>query len=119
MRTHPHLVPRRYPDSDYCNEAVLGEPAPMDMGGGAAPAASKKHKRCGSAKSKHHHSQQLQLQRSFSSSDDELRSTPDCGSCDERDPDKGMSAPLALSSVFVRVVEGYSLTNTNIYINRK
>lgn len=107
MRTHPHLVPRRYPDTDYCNEALVGEPSPMDMSGQVPPprvtimgaaGSNKKHKRSGSTKSKHHQqSQQLQLQRSYSSSDDELRSTPDCGSCDERDPDKGMLTVLFLS----------------------
>lgn len=98
MRTHPHLVPRRYPDSDYCNETLVCDPSPMDIPHQTVPrvtitqgGGNKKHKRGGSTKSKHHQqSQQLQLQRSFSSSDDELRSTPDCGSCDERDPDKGM-----------------------------
>lgn len=100
MRTHPHLVPRRYPDdAQYCNEILVGEASPMDIPPSsgvpprvtiATPGGGKKHKRSGSTKSKHHHqqSQQLQLQRSFSSSDDELRSTPDLGSCDERD-DKG------------------------------
>lgn len=111
MRTHPHLVPRRYPgDAEYCNEILVGEASPMDIppiggvpsrvtiatpGGGSG---GKKHKRSGSTKAKHHHQQsqhqQLQLQRSFSSSDDELRSTPECGSCDERDSEKGESGWL-------------------------
>lgn len=53
----------------------------------SAITANKKHKRSGSAK-KHQHPPQPQLQRSFSSSEEDLKSTPEYGS-DERDSEKG------------------------------
>lgn len=49
--------------------------------------ANKKQKRSGSIKSRQH-PPQPQLQRSFSSSEEDLKSTPDYGS-DERDSEKG------------------------------
>lgn len=49
--------------------------------------ANKKHKRSGSTK-KHQHPPQVQIQRSFSSSEEDLKSTPEYGS-DERDSEKG------------------------------
>ncbi|KAI4464198.1 regulating synaptic membrane exocytosis protein [Holotrichia oblita] len=82
MRTHPHLVPRRYPEPEP-------EPSPMDISQRmcSAISANKKHKRSGSTK-KHQHPPQPQLQRSFSSSEEDLKSTPEYGS-DERDSEKG------------------------------
>ncbi|XP_017782935.1 PREDICTED: regulating synaptic membrane exocytosis protein 2 [Nicrophorus vespilloides] len=78
MRTHPHLVPRIYTDQDQ-------EPMSMDIQRiSTASSANKKHKRSGSGK-KH---QQPQQQRSFSSSEEDLKSTPEYGS-DERDSEKG------------------------------
>lgn len=49
---------------------------------------NKKHKRSGSMKKHQPPPPQPQIQRSFSSSEDDLRSTPECGS-DERDSEKG------------------------------
>ncbi|XP_063931974.1 regulating synaptic membrane exocytosis protein 2 isoform X1 [Zophobas morio] len=82
MRTHPHLVPRRYPDPEP-------EPLPMDIPARmpSTTSANKKHKRSGSTK-KHQHNPQPQLQRSFSSSEEDLKSTPEYGS-DDRDSEKG------------------------------
>ncbi|XP_065163900.1 regulating synaptic membrane exocytosis protein 2 isoform X2 [Atheta coriaria] len=77
MRTHPHLVPRRYPDQDT-------EPMDMQQRMSSTSSANKKHKRSGSSKKLH----QPQLQRSYSSSEEDLKSTPDYGS-DERDSEKG------------------------------
>ncbi|XP_031342327.1 regulating synaptic membrane exocytosis protein 2 isoform X6 [Photinus pyralis] len=85
MRQHPHLVPRRYPDS---NEP---ETSPMDIPQQRLPSTTntnKKHKRSGSTKKHQPPPPQPQIQRSFSSSEDDLRSTPECGS-DERDSEKG------------------------------
>ncbi|KAK9674680.1 hypothetical protein QE152_g40936, partial [Popillia japonica] len=89
MRTHPHLVPRRYPEPEP-------EPSPMDISQrmSSAISANKKHKRSGSAK-KHQHPPQPQLQRSFSSSEEDLKSTPEYGS-DERDSEKGIRDKLKL-----------------------
>lgn len=53
----------------------------------SVPNVNKKHKRSGSAK-KHQQTTQPQLQRSFSSSEEDLKSTPEYGS-DERDSEKG------------------------------
>lgn len=50
--------------------------------------STKKHKRSGSTKKHQPPPPQPQIQRSFSSSEDDLRSTPECGS-DERDSEKG------------------------------
>ncbi|CAH1368306.1 unnamed protein product [Tenebrio molitor] len=82
MRTHPHLVPRRYADPEP-------EPLPMDIPQRvpSTTSANKKHKRSGSTK-KHQHNPQPQLQRSFSSSEEDLKSTPEYGS-DDRDSEKG------------------------------
>lgn len=55
-----------------------------------AASANKKQKRSGSTKSRQH-PPQPQLQRSFSSSEEDLKSTPEYGS-DERDSEKGKSA---------------------------
>lgn len=57
---------------------------------------NKKHKRSGSTK-KHQHPPQPQIQRSFSSSEEDLKSTPEYGS-DERDSEKGES--LIVSYIF-------------------
>ncbi|KAK5647100.1 hypothetical protein RI129_005564 [Pyrocoelia pectoralis] len=87
MRQHPHLVPRRYPDP---NEP---ETSPMDIPQQRLPSTTntnKKHKRSGSTKKHQAPPPQPQIQRSFSSSEDDLRSTPECGS-DERDSEKGQS----------------------------
>nr|CAH7716938.1 unnamed protein product [Callosobruchus chinensis] len=71
MRTHPHLVPKRYPDQDM---------VPMDRV--QAPSnTNKKHKK------KQQPQQQL---HSYSSSEEDLKSTPEYGS-DERDSEKGSS----------------------------
>ncbi|XP_071053229.1 regulating synaptic membrane exocytosis protein 2 isoform X1 [Onthophagus taurus] len=82
MRTHPHLVPRRYPDPEP-------EPSPMDIPqrGVSSMGSANKKKRIASAK-KHHHPSHPQLQASFSSSEEDLKSTPEYGS-DERDSEKG------------------------------
>lgn len=52
-----------------------------------AASANKKPKRSGSTKTRQH-PPQPQLQRSFSSSEEDLKSTPEYGS-DERDSEKG------------------------------
>ncbi|KAJ8972639.1 hypothetical protein NQ317_007350 [Molorchus minor] len=81
MRTHPHLVPRRYPDPE--------PELPMDHSQQRVPSAAsanKKHKRSGSTK-KQHPPPQVQL-HSYSSSEEDLKSTPEYGS-DERDSEKG------------------------------
>ncbi|CAH0557174.1 unnamed protein product [Brassicogethes aeneus] len=82
MRTHPHLVPRRYPDLEP-------DPSVMDHSQQRVPSSSanKKHKRSGSTKNRQH-APQVQIQRSFSSSEEDLKSTPEYGS-DERDSEKG------------------------------
>ncbi|XP_019867469.2 regulating synaptic membrane exocytosis protein 2 [Aethina tumida] len=82
MRTHPHLVPRRYPDPEP-------DPSVMDHSQQRLPSSSanKKHKRSGSTKNRQH-TPQVQIQRSFSSSEEDLKSTPEYGS-DERDSEKG------------------------------
>ncbi|XP_074041991.1 rab3 interacting molecule [Leptinotarsa decemlineata] len=82
MRTHPHLVPRRYPDPEP-------EPLPMDVSQQrvqSAASANKKHKRSGSTK-KQHPPPQVHI-HSYSSSEEDLKSTPEYGS-DERDSEKG------------------------------
>ncbi|KAJ8965178.1 hypothetical protein NQ314_004321 [Rhamnusium bicolor] len=82
MRTHPHLVPRRYPDPEP-------DPLPMELSQQRVPSAAsanKKHKRSGSTK-KQHPPPQVQL-HSYSSSEEDLKSTPEYGS-DERDSEKG------------------------------
>ncbi|XP_044751578.1 regulating synaptic membrane exocytosis protein 2 isoform X5 [Coccinella septempunctata] len=84
MRTHPHLVPRRYPDQ---------EPEPTDMDASTRRlqttiSANKKHKRSSSTKKHQNNPQTLHQQHSFSSSEEDLKSTPEYGS-DERDSEKG------------------------------
>uniref|UniRef100_A0A0A9VVP2 Regulating synaptic membrane exocytosis protein 2 n=1 Tax=Lygus hesperus TaxID=30085 RepID=A0A0A9VVP2_LYGHE len=86
---------------EYRTDSFSSEQSSMDCGPSGPgrsippqPGASKKHKRSGSTKKPHaHHLHQhhldprtapVQPQRSFSSSDDELRSTSEC-SCDEHD----------------------------------
>lgn len=68
----------------------------LECGPRAAPTpASRKHRRSGSAKKQPGTVQspgqrcQQQIQRSFSSSDDDLRSTPDCTSCEEHESEQG------------------------------
>ncbi|CAH1098870.1 unnamed protein product [Psylliodes chrysocephalus] len=84
MRTHPHLVPRRYPEPET-------EPIQMDHSQQRVqPMASsnKKHKRSGSTKKHQQHPPpQVQL-HNYSSSEEDLKSTPEYGS-DERDSEKG------------------------------
>ncbi|XP_054270261.1 regulating synaptic membrane exocytosis protein 2-like [Macrosteles quadrilineatus] len=73
-------------------------PAPASRGGAITVLVTgKKHKRTGSAKkqsgsgsgsARGYHQTPQPPQRSFSSSDDELRSTPDCTSCEEHDSEK-------------------------------
>ncbi|XP_031342324.1 regulating synaptic membrane exocytosis protein 1 isoform X3 [Photinus pyralis] len=97
MRQHPHLVPRRYPDS---NEP---ETSPMDIPQQRLPSTTntnKKHKRSGSTKKHQPPPPQPQIQRSFSSSEDDLRSTPECGS-DERDSEKGDNGDWAPLSHYI------------------
>ncbi|XP_060516998.1 regulating synaptic membrane exocytosis protein 2 [Cylas formicarius] len=82
MRTHPHLVPRRYPDEEP-------DTSPIDLNQqrvSSTASANKKHKRSGSTK-KQHPMPQVQL-HSYSSSEEDLKSTPEYGS-DERDSEKG------------------------------
>ncbi|XP_018323416.1 regulating synaptic membrane exocytosis protein 2 isoform X2 [Agrilus planipennis] len=84
MRQHPHLVPRRYPDSSE------PETSPMDVPSqrvSSVTSSNKKHKRTGSTKKHQPHPPQPQIQKSFSSSEDDLRSTPECS--DDRDSEKG------------------------------
>ncbi|KAK4880315.1 hypothetical protein RN001_008461 [Aquatica leii] len=97
MRQHPHLVPRRYPDP------VEPETSPMDIPQQRLPSSTntnKKHKRSGSTKKHQPPPPQPQLQRSFSSSEDDLRSTPECGS-DERDSEKGENGDWAPLSHYI------------------
>ncbi|XP_018323421.1 regulating synaptic membrane exocytosis protein 2 isoform X6 [Agrilus planipennis] len=87
MRQHPHLVPRRYPDSSE------PETSPMDVPSqrvSSVTSSNKKHKRTGSTKKHQPHPPQPQIQKSFSSSEDDLRSTPECS--DDRDSEKGQMA---------------------------
>ncbi|KAK9869904.1 hypothetical protein WA026_003624 [Henosepilachna vigintioctopunctata] len=84
MRTHPHLVPRRYPDQEP-------EPTSMDASQRRVPStisANKKHKRSSSTKKHQQNPQTLHQQHSFSSSEEDLKSTPEYGS-DDRDSEKG------------------------------
>ena len=95
------LLRRQYSQQEASSEGYQGEleglmrahrtPAPRTTPTVLLPATSnKKHKRCGSAKKSGDLSpRQPQPQRSFSSSDDELRSTPECTSCEEHDSEKG------------------------------
>ncbi|CAH1186021.1 unnamed protein product [Phyllotreta striolata] len=84
MRTHPHLVPRRYPEPEV-------DPVQMDHSQHRVQpmaSANKKHKRSGSSKKHQQHPPpQVQLPN-YSSSEEDLKSTPEYGS-DERDSEKG------------------------------
>lgn len=94
MRTHQHQYRN---DSLSSEQSSSMDCAPVNVG---ATVLGKKHKRGGSGKKQHgahttggtgrYHTQPQPPQRSFSSSDDELRSTPDCTSCEEHDSEKGM-----------------------------
>lgn len=96
MRTHQHPGAR--------NDSLSSEQSSsMDCGPRTAlTPGAKKHKRSGSTKKQSgtgqpqgqryqqpSHPHPHPPQRSFSSSDDELRSTPDCTSCEEPDSEKG------------------------------
>ncbi|XP_072388810.1 regulating synaptic membrane exocytosis protein 2 [Diabrotica undecimpunctata] len=84
MRTHPHLVPRRYPEQEA--EPVQMEHSQQRVQPMAS--ANKKHKRSGSTKKHQQHAPpQVQL-HNYSSSEEDLKSTPEYGS-DERDSEKG------------------------------
>lgn len=78
-------------DSCLCSRYPDPEPDPsvMDHSQQRLPSSSanKKHKRSGSTKNRQH-TPQVQIQRSFSSSEEDLKSTPEYGS-DERDSEKG------------------------------
>lgn len=94
MRTHQHQYRN---DSLSSEQSSSMDCAPVSVG--ATTVLGKKHKRGGSGKKQHgthtgggtgrYHNQPQPPQRSFSSSDDELRSTPDCTSCEEHDSEKG------------------------------
>ncbi|KAG8316449.1 putative positive regulation of inhibitory postsynaptic [Homalodisca vitripennis] len=97
MRTHQYGGPRN--DSLSSEQSSSMDCAPANRGGVTTVLVpgSKKHKRSGSAKKQsgaggtggQRYHQPQQPQRSFSSSEDELRSTPDCTSCEEHDSEKG------------------------------
>lgn len=105
MRSQPQYPPSVVQPSDYRNDSFSSEqsssmdcgggpPAPSQPRGALVPAtATKKHKRSGSTKKFSdpipRHQQQIQQQRSFSSSEEELRSTPECTSCEEHENEKG------------------------------
>ncbi|CAH1175810.1 unnamed protein product [Phaedon cochleariae] len=82
MRTHPHLVPRRYPDP----EPELTHMDHSQQRVQSAASCNKKHKRSGSTKKQQHPPPQVQL-HSYSSSEEDLKSTPEYGS-DDRDSEK-------------------------------
>ncbi|XP_046667805.1 regulating synaptic membrane exocytosis protein 2 isoform X8 [Homalodisca vitripennis] len=96
MRTHQYGGPRN--DSLSSEQSSSMDCAPANRGGVTTVLVpgSKKHKRSGSAKKQsgaggtggQRYHQPQQPQRSFSSSEDELRSTPDCTSCEEHDSEK-------------------------------
>lgn len=87
MRTH----------QQYRNDSLSSEQS--SSVGLDSQTGPKKHKRGGSGKrqgvtgggngGQRYHQQPQPPQRSFSSSDDELRSTPDCTSCEEHESEKG------------------------------
>ncbi|XP_057663299.1 regulating synaptic membrane exocytosis protein 2 isoform X3 [Diorhabda carinulata] len=89
MRTHPHLVPRRYPEPE-------SEPVQMDHSQQrvqSIASGTKKHKRSGSSK-KHQQLPPPQVQlHTYSSSEEDLKSTPEYGS-DERDSEKGQQTSV-------------------------
>ncbi|XP_057663298.1 regulating synaptic membrane exocytosis protein 2 isoform X2 [Diorhabda carinulata] len=92
MRTHPHLVPRRYPEPE-------SEPVQMDHSQQrvqSIASGTKKHKRSGSSK-KHQQLPPPQVQlHTYSSSEEDLKSTPEYGS-DERDSEKGIQQRAKLT----------------------
>lgn len=91
MRTH----------QQYRNDSLSSEQS--SSVGLDSQTGPKKHKRGGSGKRQgvtgggnggpRYHQQPQPPQRSFSSSDDELRSTPDCTSCEEHESEKGRPTP--------------------------
>lgn len=75
--------------------------------------ANKKHKRCGSTKKQHPHPPQLQL-HSYSSSEEDLKSTPEYGS----DSEKGKRKFLNLIFEIIRIVANTAISNKyNIEFN--
>lgn len=93
---------RRYPDPPL-NSTPMDIPPQRMI---SSTATNKKHKRTGSTKTRQH-PPPPQLQRSFSSSEEDLKSTPEYGS-DEHDSEKGKlfyfaSYVCAIGDLFLRI----------------